>query len=128
MQGVDTQLITLQFFIDPSAETYGDLPPMLRPLFKQYTVPHMAGIDICHLPGFKHFLLSQRDRYKQVLLSNQSCNWPYSDSAYVVYSETPRKSVKMSQAFIEHVRILDNYSVDPCIVATVPQMACHVRG
>ncbi|KAK5936737.1 hypothetical protein PMZ80_011000 [Knufia obscura] len=122
-----TWLTASQFFIAPSAETYDDLPPMLRPLSKQYTVPHIAAIDICHLPVFKDFLLSGRDHYKNVLLSKQSCNWPYSDAACLVYEETERKSVKMSQAFIEHVRRLGNFSVDPDILKTAPQMACHVR-
>jgi len=100
---------------------------MLRPQPKQYTVPHIAGIDICHLPLFKDFLLSHPDRYHDVILSEQSCNWPYSDTACLAFGETDRKSVKMSQAFIEHVRTLDNYSVGPGILETVPQMAGHVN-
>lgn len=119
--------IQMRFFIAPSAETYDDLPPMLRPLSKQYTVPHMAGIDICHFPAFKNFLLSNRDHYKNVLLEKQSCNWPYSDAACLVYAEKPGKYIKTSQAFIEHVRTLTNYSVDQSIVERVPQMACHIQ-
>lgn len=125
--GAVSWLTAFQFFIAPSAETYHDLPPMLRPLSKQYTVPHIAAIDICHLPVFKDFLLSDRDHYNNVLLSKQSCNWPYSDAACLVYEEKERNTVKMSQAFIEHVRRLRNFSVDSDILKTVPQMAYHVR-
>lgn len=100
---------------------------MLRPLAKQYTVPHVAAIDICHLPTFKDFLLSGQDHYNNVVLSEQSCNWPYSDAACLVYEETERRSVGMSQAFIEHVRRLDHFSVNSSILERVPQMACHVR-
>ena len=95
---------------------------MLRPQSKQYTIPHMAGIDICHFPAFKNFLLSNRDHYKNVLLTKQSCNWPYSDAACLVNTEKPGKSIKMSHAFIEHVRTLQNHSVNPSILERVPQM------
>ena len=96
----------------PSAEISNDLSQMLRPLPKQCRVLHTAGIDSFTFSCSK-FSCRLKKRLQGHLTIEQSCNWPYSNQACLVYSDRARKSVKIPLAFIGHVRTVDNYSVGP---------------
>lgn len=121
----------IQFFILPTAQTFNDLPPMLRPLRKQYTIPHPAAVDICHFPRLKAVLLSRQTEYDSILMkviSNQSCSWPYSNSACFTPMGNATGPVSMSQAFIEHIRNVENYTIPPATLESVAQMTGQVMS
>lgn len=118
-------LTETQFYIYPCEATFNDLPPVLRPLRKQYTIPHAAGLDICHVPVLKDYLFSNWDKYDTLLtklVANQECNWPYSNSACFQPERNELEAMTMSQAFLEHIRNLNNYTLGPNILAQVPQL------
>lgn len=121
-------LIETQFYIYPCQATFNDLPYILRPVRKQYTIPHAAGLDICHVPALKNYLFSHWDDDDGLpfkLLANLDCNWPYSNSACFQPEKNDHKTLTMSQAFLEHIRELSNYTFGSHIVALVPQLTDH---
>lgn len=118
-------LIETQFYIYPCEATFNDLPYILRPVRKQYTIPHAAGLDICHMPVLKDYLFSHWNDHDNLLIklvANQDCNWPYSNSACFQPESHGRGTLTMSQAFLEHIRELDNYTLSPSVIAILPQL------
>ncbi|KAK5078971.1 hypothetical protein LTR64_002609 [Lithohypha guttulata] len=122
--------IQMRFFIHPNADTFDDLPPMLRPLRKQYTVEHAASIDICYFPALKDFLLDNQHQYSSLfikIISTQSCNWPYSEAACFNNCNQPSHTSTLSRAFIEHIRNGQNFTIGAEIFEEAPQLKAHVR-
>jgi len=102
-------LIVLQFFIAPSAETYDDLPPMLRPQSKQYTIPHMAGIDICHFPAFENFLLSNGTITRTSYCRNRAATGHIATRPVLSIPRSPENLSKcpmLSSSMFEHSKII----------------------
>lgn len=121
--------MSVQFLIWPSAEVFGDLPPMLRPLRKQYTLRHPAAIDICHLPGLKDLLLNDSvgcDSFLMRLISGQNCNWPYSDAACFAHTGNSDDMITMSTAFLEHIRNLENLTLGPALLEDLKKKFGHL--
>lgn len=101
---------------------------MLRPLQQQYTKPHPASIDLCHVLILRHFLLDHWPQYRTILMDSvcsQSCNWPYSDAACFGISD--HAIATLSAAFIEHVTSPDNYSISAQIIERLPMLASYVQ-
>ncbi|KAK5080492.1 hypothetical protein LTR05_008603 [Lithohypha guttulata] len=118
--------LQVRFYMFPCKETFEDLPPILRPVRKQYTVPHPAGLDICHVPALKNFLFTHWDDHNSLLIklvSSQDCNWPYSDAACFSPEKGPNGAPTMSLVFIEHIRNLNNYTLGPSKLELIPQLA-----
>ena len=115
------------FLVLPCVQTFNDLPAMLRPMRKQYLIPHPAGIDICHVPVLKDFMLhnwAEHKPFPDKLIQSQSCNWPYSDAACFVLNEETPPSVTMARAFVEHVSRPSSYTVEWELLRVVPHLAC----
>lgn len=106
-----------------------DLPPMLRPLRKQYTVSHPAAVDLCHFLILRHFLLDHWQQYHSLLMESicrQDCNWPYSNAACFGISD--RVVVTLSAAFIEHISKPENYTIEATIVERMASWINRVRS
>lgn len=118
--------LLMRWQVEPSRENYERLPPWLRPLQAQVTVPHPAWLDHVPWPGMREHMVRNYQNYPLEnyfipYTSTISCNWPY-DDIYVLIRSPETDEITINPVFDQHVRNLDNWTLGEAFSQKFPEL------
>ncbi|MCJ1311194.1 hypothetical protein MMC25_004865 [Agyrium rufum] len=116
----------MRWLIYPTAETYAQVPDMIKPLPRQRLVKHVPAIDLIIIPAFRDAVMDRlRDWITPMSLSTR-CNWPYSVEE-AVKRDPSTGLMKITDRFEEVVINPENWSWDRSVLVTFPEVEGKVR-
>ncbi|KIW93564.1 uncharacterized protein Z519_06169 [Cladophialophora bantiana CBS 173.52] len=117
----------MRWLLVPTLENYQKLPDMMKPTPAQCMVPHIGAIETIPLPPVRDAAINKlRDWLTPLIQAEWGVNWPHGlDSA--VEQDVLMGTTVLTQKFIEHVTIYDNWSVGSRFLVTFPEVVGRIR-
>ncbi|KAL2424300.1 hypothetical protein ABEF95_008381 [Exophiala dermatitidis] len=110
----------IRWMILCSSANYDDIPELYRPTPMQMSIPHSAAVEFCPFPHIRDALCRQYRDFLPVLAGNISCNWPYKFDMCVERLDGTGHVV-LTDAFVRHVLVPENWTVKSAIFDTFPE-------
>ncbi|KAG9770177.1 putative AP-1 adaptor complex subunit MU, partial [Aureobasidium melanogenum] len=110
----------IRWMILCSSANYDDIPELYRPTPMQISIPHSAAVEFCPFPHMRDALCRQYRDFLPVLAGNISCNWPYKFDMCVERLDGTGHVV-LTDAFVRHVLVPENWTVKSAIFHTFPE-------
>lgn len=116
-----------RWMINPTQENYERMPEFLTPRPSQILAPHPAWIDHVPFPRLRDKLVATYkdlpfDMFFMPFTVGLSVNWPY-DPTDCLISTSEKEDPIINPVFERHIRRLDNWSVSPLLMETLPDLA-----
>lgn len=118
--------LLMRWQVEPSKENYEHLPPWLRPLPIQLTMPHPAWLD--HMPWplmrervIKNYRNYPLENFFIPYTSTLWCHWPY-DDLYALIRNPDTDEITINPVFDQHIRNLDNWSLGEAFKKKFPEL------
>jgi hypothetical protein len=113
----------LRWLVNPTEQSFAQLPQFLRPTAVQKTVPHPAWIDTVPWPEARNRIILNLHIFDYELfkrVTRHSCiNWPHSDRDIFI-AKQGSKQMMLSPKFVRHILNLNNWTNGPDLAKAFP--------
>ncbi|KIX96300.1 uncharacterized protein Z520_08078 [Fonsecaea multimorphosa CBS 102226] len=117
----------MRWLLVPTLENYQKLPDMMKPTPAQCMVPHIGAIETIPLPPVRDAAINKlRDWLTPLIQAEWGVNWPH-DLDLAVEQDALTGATVLTQKFIDHVVVYDNWSVGSRFLITFPEVAGRIR-
>lgn len=114
----------VQWQISPTEETYNNIPEWFTPRASQQFTAHPFWATMIAFPKLKDIVIGNQSRYatdefQHTYTASLNLNWPYRELDALTFEGD---EVRASDAFIQHVRNLGNWSLDEPFQRAYPEL------
>jgi len=119
-----TVALLLRWLVNPTEQSFAQLPEFLRPTVVQKTIPHPAWIDTVPWPQARDRIIRNLDIFDYELFKkvtqHSSINWPHSERDIFI-AKQGSKQMMLNPRFVRHILNLNNWTNSPALSLPVGQ-------